>query len=95
MLSVPLVTRQNRHFIEKVDSDMEENGLTWSTLEVGKQVGELLRWLRRGVDSDYTQVVIEGLERSQGEIVFSSLGEHQNTHRACKKQISGPHPWSV
>lgn len=77
------MTRQNRHFIEKVDSDMEENGLKWSRLEVGKQVGELLRWLRWGVDSDYIQVLIEGLERSQGEIVFSSLGEHQNTHRAC------------
>lgn len=62
---------------------MEENGLKWSRLEVGKQVGELLRWLRWGVDSDYIQVLIEGLERSQGEIVFSSLGEHQNTHRAC------------
>lgn len=95
MLSVPLVTRQNRHFIEKVDSDMEENGLKWSTLEVGKQVGELLRWLRWGVDSDYTQVVIEGLERSQGEIGSQALGSIRTPTGLVKKQISGPHPRSV
>lgn len=99
VLSAPLATRQNGHFIKKVNSDME-NGLKRLTLEVGKPAGKLSQWLRWGADMQLHQNHSRCLSKkpkinSQSQC-SRALGSNIRTPTGfVKTQITKPYPQSL